>query len=159
MQIAEIDLCTIDDLDALCRIEAACFEQPWSRHSIEYGLEDQGPVVFIKAEIAGVIAGYCVIAHDEGCSHMMNLAVLEEYRGRGIARQLIAAMEVISIDWGYDRMILEVRPSNRNARDLYSDIGFVYQTRLKRYYSNEEDALVLLGKFPLNISGASSIDP
>lgn len=151
MQILDIDICTPDDLDALCAIEEACFDMPWQRHSIAYDLDNQGAVVYIKASAKAGPVGYAVIAMDEGMSHLMNIAVLPEFRSQGVASQLMLAAEVISTEWGYKRMCLEVRGSNRHARDLYSKMGFIYRSRKTAYYANGEDALVLAARFPLKI--------
>jgi ribosomal-protein-alanine N-acetyltransferase len=39
---------------------------------------------------------------------------------------------------------LEVRASNEPARSLYDDFGFVHRRTVPRYYSDGEDALVLV---------------
>lgn len=151
MMIAKIDWCRDDDLDELCEIEEASFDHPWPRRFIEYDLANQGPVAYMKASHKERTVGYAVLSRDEGASHLMNLAVRPESRRMGIASQLMLALEILSEEWGYSRMLLEVRPSNRAARDLYSGMGFSYHTRRHGFYSNGEDALVLSAKFPLHI--------
>ncbi len=151
MQIAEIDFCKPDDLDELFAIEQASFDLPWERHMIAYDLENQGPVAYMKATLKDAIVGYAVLSRDETSSHLLNIAVLPQYQRRGIAKQLLLALEVLSEEWGYRRMRLEVRASNRVARDFYASIGFVYHARQKGYYVNGEDALVLVARLPLKI--------
>ncbi len=151
MQIAEIDFCKPDDADELFAIERASFDLPWERHMIAYDLENQGLVAYMKATLRDAIAGYAVLSRDEGASHLLNIAVLPQYQRRGIAKQLFLSLEVLSEEWGYRRMRLEVRASNRVARDFYASIGFIYHARRKGYYVNGEDALVLVARLPLKI--------
>lgn len=152
MQIAEIDFCLPADLEALCEVEHACFEIPWEREIIAADLANPGEVVYLKAVLRERIAGYCALAREGYLGHLLNLAVLPDLRRRGIAAQLFAAVEAIAIEWGCKKMSLEVRASNRPARDFYAKIGFVYNTRLRGYYAGREDALVLVARLPLLIA-------
>jgi ribosomal protein S18 acetylase RimI-like enzyme len=52
-----------------------------------------------------------------------DLAVKEGFRGLGIGRQLLAAIETAAADHGCCKVTLEVRADNR-ARRLYEDVGF-----------------------------------
>jgi ribosomal-protein-alanine N-acetyltransferase len=151
MQIAEIDFCAPGDADRLFEIEQACFDYPWERQMIEYGLENQGPAAYMKASFKNMIAGYAVLSRDGNLSHLQNVAVLPRFRRLGVAKQLLLAVEVLSEEWGYRRMRLEVRASNRIARDFYAAIGFVYHMRRKNYYISGEDALILVARLPLKI--------
>jgi ribosomal-protein-alanine N-acetyltransferase len=81
----------------------------------------------------------------------MNLAVRPDFRRMGVASQLMLGMNEVSAEWQCRRMKLEVRSSNRDARDFYSSLGFSYVTRLKGYYSGVEDALVLVARLPIVI--------
>ena len=151
MQIAEIDFCKPGDADSLFAIERACFDLPWEKHVIEYDLENQGLVAYVKATLKDEVAGYAVLSRGDGVSHLLNIAVLPQFQRQGIAKQLMLAAEALSEDWGYRRMKLEVRSSNRVARDFYAGIGFVYHARQRGYYVNGEDALILVARLPLKI--------
>jgi ribosomal-protein-alanine N-acetyltransferase len=82
----------------------------------------------------------------------MNLAVLPEFQGRGIGLQLMTAFGEISYTWSCKSMRLEVRSSNLSARGFYSALGFVYSSRLKGYYSDGEDAILLVSSLPFRIA-------
>ena len=41
--------------------------------------------------------------------------------------------------------------SNRPVRDFYARLGFAYVMRMRSYYGNGDDALVLLARLPLRI--------
>jgi ribosomal-protein-alanine N-acetyltransferase len=151
MQIAEIDFCSPMDLDELYAVECACFPSPWKRYVLQNDLEDLGGVVYLKAVIGGGIAGYGVLSRNETESYLQNLAVLPDFRRMGVALQLMIGFDGISAEWGCRKMRLEVRSSNRPARDFYAKMGFAYVSRSKGYYSDGEDALILTARLPLRI--------
>jgi ribosomal-protein-alanine N-acetyltransferase len=74
----------------------------------------------------------------------MNLAVDEQYRGRGVARVLLERLFEMTgddVDRGYT---LEVRVTNETAIELYRRLGFVETGVRRGYYTdNREDALIM----------------
>ncbi len=152
MQIADIDFCEPKDLGALYAIETACFESPWEQRLLENDLANPGRIIYLKALFRDRIVGYGAVAREEQVIHLLNLAVLEEFRRQGVASQLMIAFGEIGVEWNCKRMRLEVRSSNRGARDFYSRLGFSYKTRLRGYYADGEDALVLVARLPIVIT-------
>lgn len=53
-----------------------------------------------------------------------DLAVIPEYRGRGIGRALLAAIEATARTEGCCELTLEVLEDNPRARTLYASVGF-----------------------------------
>jgi ribosomal protein S18 acetylase RimI-like enzyme len=53
-----------------------------------------------------------------------DLAVLPEYRGRGIGRALLRAVERVARERGCAKLTLEVQENNRKARRVYETAGF-----------------------------------
>lgn len=152
MQIADIDFCTPHDLNELYEIEKACFQFPWERRVMENDLANLGDVIYMKASFDLSIAGYGVLARRDGMAHLLNLAVLKEFRRMRVGSQLMIAFEEIAMGlWRCSRMRLEVASSNRPARDFYARLGFAYVMRMRSYYGNGDDALVLLARLPLRI--------
>jgi [ribosomal protein S18]-alanine N-acetyltransferase len=76
--------------------------------------------------------------------HVMNIAVADEFRRRGIASALLERLfEVTATDprRGYT---LEVRVSNEGAIKLYERLGFEARGLRRGYYTdNREDALIM----------------
>ncbi|MDR1021436.1 MAG: ribosomal protein S18-alanine N-acetyltransferase [Synergistaceae bacterium] len=151
MLIADIDFCAQADLGQLVSIEEACFEQPWDRRVIEHDLANPGQVAYLKATLAGRIAGYGVLGRGYGAAHLMNIAVHPDYRSRCVGLQLMMSFDEIAREWGCGRMRLEVRSGNAAARDFYSKLGFAYMKRERKYYANGEDAIVMVARLPLPI--------
>jgi ribosomal-protein-alanine N-acetyltransferase len=150
MQVFDMDFCVPADVPELCSVESLCFENPWGPYVIAGDLQ-RGLLIYLKALCRSAVIGYGVLGRNEDVAHLLNLAVLPDFRRRGVARQIIAALEEIASEWECKRMRLEVRSSNVIARDFYSSIGFGYQARKRRYYANGEDALVFVARLPLSI--------
>jgi len=75
------------------------------------------------------------------------LAVHPEFRRRGVARALLAAMLDGARRRGVELIFLEVRPTNAEAIGLYGSFGFQVIGRRKGYYFDTgEDALVMEAK-------------
>lgn len=53
-----------------------------------------------------------------------DLAVLPEYRGQGVGRKLLSAVEAKARELGCCRVTLEVQENNLTARRLYEHTGF-----------------------------------
>jgi ribosomal-protein-alanine N-acetyltransferase len=77
-----------------------------------------------------------------------NVAVLPEFRRRGVGRLLLSALLDRARSTLAERIILEVRASNHAAVCLYNLSGFQELARRRNYYRNpEEDALILVHAF------------
>lgn len=61
---------------------------------------------------------------ESGELYIDSLAVFKEYRGRGIAKQLIAKVEAKSKEIGIPLLGLLVDKENPNAAKLYTSLGF-----------------------------------
>lgn len=136
------------DVTAVCLVEQQIYEFPWTQKnfvdSIQAGYEAH--CMWIDYSLAGYIIMMTVL--DE--YHLLNISIRGDLQGQGLGRQLL--------QWGLGRgrsagmqgMLLEVRPSNDAARQLYESEGFKLVGTRKNYYpSNQgrEDALVLFKRF------------
>lgn len=55
---------------------------------------------------------------------MSNLVVSRKYRGKGIAQKLVADVEELCLEWGYDECYLYVEKRNIPAVKLYQKLGY-----------------------------------
>lgn len=100
---------------------------------------------YLVAELDGSIIGFAGVwvVIDEG--HITNIAIKEEYRGRGYGKQLTAALIQYAANLGVVYMTLEVRRSNLTAQHVYASMGFIQVGVRKKYYEdNGEDALFMV---------------
>ncbi len=134
---------TEDHLDALAQLEKICFSRPWSRQMLAEELENNCAAFLVALDGEAVVgyAGVMVMA-DEG--YITNVAVYPEYRGQGIAAQLMQVFCNFAEGNKLAFLTLEVRPSNAAAIALYQKFGFEEVGRRKNYYDlPKEDALIL----------------
>ncbi len=91
-----------------------------------------------------LIAGFCGIWMLAGEAHITNIAVRQEYRGRGLGEQLIIATYDLARTLDASFMTLECRASNIVAQGLYNKYGFTEMGVRKGYYlDNHEDAVIM----------------
>ena len=135
---------TMADVDGVAAVEAATFPTPWSRDAFASEMKNVA-ARYLVAEKDGKIIGYAGawIIIDE--SHITNIAVLSDYRGQGIGRQLTHGLLQYLSNLGAAYATLEVRKSNAVAQSLYVSLGFIKLGVRKRYYEdNGEDALIMV---------------
>jgi ribosomal-protein-alanine N-acetyltransferase len=74
--------------------------------------------------------------------HIGNLAVKRMHQRKGIGSQLLTYVLEQFEDWSI--IFLEVRASNIAAQKLYKNFGFCNLYRRRSYYTNGEDALIMV---------------
>ncbi len=77
-------------------------------------------------------------------AHIINIAVRESHRGRGLGELLLISSIDMAARLKAGVVTLEVRVSNTIAQNLYSKYGFTQRGTRKKYYTdNNEDALIM----------------
>ena len=136
------ELFSADNLHALSSLTKCCFSSPWSEEIYRRELDNPLSVGFVCMngdKAVGMI--HCNFVADE--LTLNTLCVDEQFRRRGIARRLwemITEMMCGVCTVCY----LEVRESNLPARTLYGSLGFVQTGYRPRYYSDPDEAAVLM---------------
>jgi ribosomal-protein-alanine N-acetyltransferase len=132
------------DLLSVHRIEQAAFPQPWPFDAFEQYLGEPGFLVADDGRVLGYVVADSVPNHGRPLGHIKDIAVHDEYRGRGIGSTLLERALGVLASRGVASVKLEVRESNTGARRLYREYDFVHRRTVPRYYSDGEDALVLV---------------
>lgn len=137
----------LEDPPWVHQIEVSCFSIPWSEKSFEDEMTKNPCARYFVAEVDGKLVGFAGVwlVLDEG--HITNIAVLEEYRGKGIGEKLTKHLLQYAANLGVHYVTLEVRKSNMSAQSLYHKLGFIKVGVRKRYYEdNQEDALLMVNE-------------
>ena len=88
--------------------------------------------------------GYAVCWTVADESHLLNIAVRPDARGRGVGTELLRECILRSARAGVDRIHLEVRAGNGPAIRMYEREGFSFQGIRRGYYADTgEDAILL----------------
>jgi [ribosomal protein S18]-alanine N-acetyltransferase len=136
-----------EDLDRIVEIERACFPDPWPRSSFLYEIRDSPfalNFVLKDPDASGRIDGYTCLWILESELHINNVAVDPRARRQGLGRRLMQEALEEAGRRSCRSAVLQVRPSNEAALELYRSLGFRVVGRRKRYYSEgREDALLM----------------
>jgi len=153
-QAFQVREASLDDLPQVMMINRLCLPENYTYFFFESILRNY-PKTFLIAEINGKIAGYIMCRVERGFSkfdrlslrklgHVISIAVLPEYRRKGIAKTLLKdALKALKKHYGCDEAYLEVRVSNSPALMLYQKLGFTIVKVSKGYYVDGEDAYVM----------------
>jgi ribosomal-protein-alanine N-acetyltransferase len=137
---------TVSDLDAVMAIEAGAYSFPWTRGNFIDSLA-AGYLALVLAAPQDGIVGYLVAMAGVDEMHLLNLTVAPGWQRRGLARELLDALEARCRADGLSMLWLEVRHSNERARALYARRGFAEVGLRRGYYpaplSKREDAVVM----------------
>ncbi len=134
------------DLPRIAAIEAAAY--PWATHWTpeSYLCPPGGERWAYVAQGERGVAGFVLARWVGGEMEILNLAVEPEERRRGAGRALVAAALEEGAGRGAAQVFLEVRESNRAAREFYSRLGFAVCGRRPGYYQEPEEDAVLMAR-------------
>src|SRR5262249_60233983 len=135
-----------DDLDEVVAIERASFAMPWSRGAFLYELQQNRVARCLVMREDARVVGYLCLWEIGDELHITNVAVHPEHRRRGVGRALVSGVLDDARTRKLKLVVLEVRPSNHEARSLYESFGFrVVGRRRGDYYDTGGHALVMQG--------------
>ncbi len=156
---------TMDDLGRILEIERLSFSAPWPRDYLAQHLGDDG---FVVIEHENRVVGYTVIGikipsflarleqrtralltgqepeEPPPVGHILNIAVDPAFRGRGLGKRLLEYALEYCRRLGAKQIELEVRTGNDAAIALYQKYGFEIRELRPCYYSDGEDAFVMV---------------
>ena len=139
----------LDDLGQVTAIDCQSFTLPWPESAYRYELIENQSSFLRVAEIdladeRPLIVGVAVVWMIIDEAHIATIAVHPDFRGQGIASQLMVNILREAVRLGARLATLEVREHNTAAHRLYQHFGFKILGRRLRYYSdNQEDALIM----------------
>ncbi len=133
----------LSDLKNVLEIEESSFPRPWSLNAFITQLAKDASICLVAID-EGKAIGYIIATQYVEVWHLLDLAVHEEYRRRGIATDLIEQLLELCGREKHRGFTLEVRKSNRGAIKMYESFGFICTGIRKGYYrDNGEDALIM----------------
>jgi len=133
-----------EDIAKVERLEKLCFSSPWSKDEIRatFFREDS---IYCVAEKEGAVIAYAAFFFVLNEANVINVAVDPEYRRQGVAKKLMEFIFIQAAKQGVEKIILEVRESNKPAIDLYTSFGFKNEGVRKNFYEKPaENGIVMI---------------
>lgn len=134
---------TLEDVSSVMITEESVYPFPWTdgifRDCIRVGYQ-----CWLAYE-DGRLIGHAVMSIAAGECHLLNLSIAEQHQGKGYGRQFVMFLMDIAHQRGAASMLLEVRPSNLAAINLYQSCDFNEIGCRKNYYpadNGRENALL-----------------
>lgn len=132
-----------EDVPEVAAIERLIFSQPWSEKGFLDSLAspDTG---YLVVKVQGKVVGYCGFLQSFDEADITNVAVHPDWRGKGIAFQMLQMLMNQGKTRGIERYTLEVRVSNASAIHVYEKLGFASVGIRKNFYDMpREDAMIM----------------
>ena len=137
---------TPGDVDEVWALEQSVFPYPWSRANFAESLSS-GYDAWTVRDPLGALAGYYLLMYAVDEAHLRDVAVAGARQRQGLGRHLLDRIAARAREQGMASTLLEVRPSNERALDVYRRHGYAEIGRRKGYYpagpGGREDAIVM----------------
>jgi ribosomal-protein-alanine N-acetyltransferase len=134
------------DVDAVWALEKSVFPHPWSRANFVDSLAN-GYDAWLLRDAQDLLVGYFMVMYAVDEAHLLDVAVARQRQGMGLGRYLLDRIVERARARGMESILLEVRPSNERALQVYQHYGFTQIGRRKGYYpaheGQREDAIVM----------------
>lgn len=136
-------------INYIMRLITKDLSEPYSIYTYRYFLHNWPEYCFLAYDqtsnqyIGAVLCKLELDMYSRCKGYLAMLAVDESCRRLGIGTRLVRrAIDAMQAK-GCDEIVLETEVSNKNAQRLYSNLGFIRQKRLIKYYLNGGDAFRL----------------
>ena len=137
---------TAADVDEVWALECSVFPYPWSRGNFADAVAS-GYDCWTVRDADGELAGYYLLMYALDEAHLLDVAVAGKRQRQGLGRRLLYQIGARALGQGMESILLEVRPSNERALEVYRRHGYVQIGRRKGYYpagpAGREDAIVM----------------
>ena len=122
------------------------FSDGWTENMLVSAFNtDRFHAICIKEEEE--IIGIVTFSYAGDTSDIEDIVIKKEERRKGYGNKLLSAAICRIIADGMKRVMLEVREGNTFAIALYTKLGFTPLSVRKKYYSDGENALVMIREF------------
>jgi [ribosomal protein S18]-alanine N-acetyltransferase len=143
---------TIDDLDALQRLETAYFgDDQFTRAQLKHLLTRAHASTHILL-YGESVAGSATMVWRKGSriGRLYSIVIDRVAQGRGFGARLLKWCEDEAMARGCDRICLEVRVDNKAAILLYQRHGYDIVGSLPGYYADGSNGLKMLKRLPVS---------
>ncbi len=146
----------LSDIAEVAAVEKAIYTAPWTEGNFVDSLMAGYCAWTLRATArsaghdANALVGYFVLMAAVDEAHLLNLSIASGWQARGHGLTLLRNATAVAIEHNASSVILEVRPSNVRALEVYRRFGFRDHGLRRRYYPaslddqrSREDAIVM----------------
>ena len=133
------------DILSVAELESNIFSDAWTIQGIRDTFEQKQAIVVV-AEEKNVVVGYCVLYYVLDEAEIARVAVDEAFRRQGLGFHLLDDVCDFCKENHIERLLLDVRESNKNARAFYEKYGFQADGVRKGFYEQPKEDAVLMSK-------------
>lgn len=137
-----VSFMTKEDVKSVALLERECFDSPWTEETL-YEETTNPTARFFVAKENGKLIGYIGSNNILGEVFITNIAVLKEFRRKGVASALLNELIKNCREEKASYLTLEVRKSNISAIKLYEKFGFAHVGERKEFYSDPTENALL----------------
>jgi [ribosomal protein S18]-alanine N-acetyltransferase len=131
------------DMPQVLAIEQSSFEFPWAEEDFFRCLRQRNCIGMV-AESGEELLGFMIYELHRNRLHLLNFAVAEEARRRGIGGQMLDKLINKLSNQRRNRIMLEVRETNLSAQLFFRQRGFKAISVLRDFYDDTtEDAYLM----------------
>jgi len=131
------------DMPEVLDIEQEGFEFPWLEEDFIRCLRQRNCIGMV-AEYEDRVVGFMIYELHKSRIHILNFAVADDYRRRGVGSQMVAKLIAKLSSQRRNRILLEVRETNLAAQLFFRENGFRAVSVLRSYYEDTpEDAYAM----------------
>ncbi len=141
-----LDSLKIQYIESLVDLENLCFKIPWTKNMFLGDVKNPNAYYILVLNNSKVIA-YCGLYKVLDESSITNIAVHPDFRKKGLAKLMLSNVVKHCMDNNISSITLEVRESNTNAINLYSNNGFKIVGKRKNYYADNHETAILMTKY------------
>lgn len=127
------------DFPEVLAIEQSCFDWPWTEEDLVSHLRQRN-IIAMSCERDERVVGFMVYELQKHTLKILNFAVHESFRHRGVGRQMVRKLASKLSEDRRSRISVMVRESNLDGCLFFKAVGFVcVQTIRQPYEETEED--------------------
>ena len=142
MENIKIGDMTLIDYEQIKDILISDFDDFWTPETLKSEIQGENKK-YIVAKESEEIVGFAGILLNFEEAEIMNIVTKISKRGQGIGNLLLRKIIEIAKTNHIDKIFLEVNENNQIAMQLYEKAGFEKISVRKKYYNNQEDAIIM----------------
>ena len=140
--MVSISKMTTNDLNEIASILSTEFDDFWNENIFRQELQNENSE-YIVARLNNEIVGFAGIWISPVDIHITDIVVKKDKRNMKIGSNILEELIKLAETKERETLTLEVNEKNEIAQKSYLNYGFEKLGKRKKYYNNEDDAIIM----------------